>query len=101
MKICGHDYKIKFVPHFKGKDGKEYCGEIDYSNRFIGIDSSMRKGVIEETLLHEVIHGIMWHTNKKTDHNEQAVQAISNGLYQLGVGKFLMEKAKPKEITNG
>ena len=92
MKICGHDYKIKFVPHFRGKDGEEYCGEIRYTERFIGIDSAMRKDVIEETLIHEILHGIIYHSNKRTDHNEQSIQAISNGLYQLGIGKYLMEK---------
>ncbi len=98
MKICGHDYKIDFVPNYRGRDGKLYSGEIVYSDRYIGIDSTMKKSVIEETLLHEIIHGIMWHSNKKTDHNEQAIQAIANGLYQLGVGKFLWEKAKPKGV---
>jgi len=94
MKICGHNYKIVFVPHFKGADGTEYCGEIRYVERFIGIDSAMKKDVIEESLIHEILHGIIYHSNQRTNHNEQAIQAISNGLYQLGVGKYLLEKAK-------
>lgn len=97
MNICGHDYKIEFVPNFRGEDGGPYSGEIRYAERYIGVDSAMKRDVIEETLLHEILHGIIWHSNKKTDHNEQAIQAIANGLYQLGVGKFLLDKARLKK----
>lgn len=99
MKICGHEYKIivGFVNDRKREDDSMFFGHTKFSNGMIHIWPKARRSVQEESLIHEVIHAIVFHSNCKSEHNETVVQAIAGGLYQLGIGKFLWEKAKPKE----
>lgn len=98
MKICGHDYKviIEFVDGMKREDDKMYFGHIRISTGRISIFPRARRSVQEESLIHEVIHAIIAHGHSKGQIEEGVVQAIAGGLYQLGVGKFLWKKAKPK-----
>ncbi len=91
---------MKFAPELRGYDfetrtysGKEVYGQTNYDRCLIEINSSMCKSVQPEILIHEVIHAIMFHSHHRHDHDESLVQAIACGLNQLGVGKYLMEKA--------
>jgi len=100
VKICGHSYRVKFVPKLRGFEfetrthsGKEVYGQANYDKGLIELNTSMCKSLEEETLIHEVLHAIMFHSHCKHDHDEGLIQSISNGLYRLGVGKYLMEKA--------
>ena len=99
MKICGHDYKviIKFVDGMKRKDDKMYFGHIQFSTGMIHLWPKARRSVQEESLIHEVLHAIAFHSNSRADHDEELLEALSGGLYQLGVGKFLWGKAKINE----
>jgi len=99
MKICGHDYKvtIEFVDGMKREDDKMWFGQVTISTGIIRIFPRARRSVQEESLIHEVIHAIIAHSNSKCSPDEGVIQAIAGGLYQLGVGKFLWEKAKPEK----
>lgn len=98
MKICGHDYKvtIEFVDGMKREDDKMWFGQVTISTGKIILFPRAKRSVQEESLIHEVIHAIIAHGHSKSQVDEGVIQAIAGGLYQLGVGKFLWEKAKPK-----
>lgn len=105
MKIVGHNYKVKFIDKLRGYEvdtrtysGNEVYGQTNYDKNAIELNSSMCKNLQEEVLVHEIIHAIIFHSHKRNDHDEAVIQAISNGLYRLGVGKFLMEK-EGKKVT--
>lgn len=102
MKICGHYYKviIEFVDGMKRKDDKMYFGHIKFSTGEIHLWPKARRSIQEESLIHEVLHAITFHSNNRSDHDEELLEALSGGLYQLGVGKFLWDKAKPKEAPH-
>ena len=75
-----------------------YFGHIRFSTGEIHLWPKARRSVQEETLIHEILHAISFHYNSRTDCDEELLEALSGGLYQLGVGKFLWDKAKPKEV---
>jgi hypothetical protein len=47
---------------------------------------------MEETLIHEVLHAIFYNTG--LEHDEKQIEAISNGLFQLGIGDYLWKKSE-------
>lgn len=98
MKICGHEYKvfIEFVDNMKREDDPMFFGQVRVSTGVIRLWPRAKRDVQEESLIHEIIHAILTHSNSRSAHDEQVVGAIAGGLYQLGVGKFLWKKAKPK-----
>ena len=103
MKICGHEYKviIDFVDGMKRENDPMYFGQVRVSTGLITLWPKARRCVQEESLIHETIHAILTHSNSRQDHDESIIGAIAGGLYQLGVGKFLWEKAKPKILSKG
>ena len=94
LKICNQNYRIKRSPVVVDMvDGGCY-GIIDYSKLVIDISRSQAETHAEESLLHEVIHGIAHHMRIGSDAlSHKDVHLIANSLHGLGVGKFLMEKA--------
>ena len=102
MKICGHEYKtvIGFVEGLKRENDKMYFGHIKFSTGMIHLWPRARRSIQEESLIHEIVHAIIFHSNCKGDHDESLLQAIAGGLYQLGIGKFLWEKARPERISD-
>ncbi len=100
MKICGHDYKvtIEFADGMKREDDKMWFGQVRISTGVIILWPKAKRNVQEESLIHEVIHAILSHSNSKCEHDESMIQAIAGGLYQLGVGRFLWNIAKPKKV---
>ncbi len=99
MKICGHEYKvvIDYVNDQKRKGDAFYFGHTQFSEGLIHLSPKTKRDVQEESLIHEVLHAALFHSNSKAEHNEGQVQAMAGALYQLGVGRFLWEKFKPKE----
>ncbi len=101
MKICGHDYKvlIGYAEDKKRKDDVFYFGYVDFSKALIHIRPDMSRTLQEESLVHELVHVLIFHTNQKGEHNEQLTNALANGLCSLGVGKLLWKLAKPKKAN--
>ena len=56
------------------------------------INDSIHESRKKETLIHEVLHAIFY--NYGLEHKENLIDAISNGLFQLGVGDFLWKTSK-------
>ena len=47
-----------------------------------------------ETLIHEILHAICYNTG--LEHDERQIEALSNGLFQLGIGEYLWKKSQKK-----
>tara|TARA_R110000824_G_scaffold15484_5_gene65075 strand:- start:573 stop:896 length:324 start_codon:yes stop_codon:yes gene_type:complete len=92
LNIGGHVYKVKHMKDVNKKDGRMLLGLHDVKEQTIMVDIDLQKSRKVETLLHEVLHVI--YTNTGCDHDERAIDALSNGLMQLGVGNFIWDKVK-------
>ena len=87
LNIGGHDYKIIELP-LKHEDGsKELYGRHLVKENVILINKDIAESRKKETLIHEVLHAIFYNTG--LEHDERQIEAISNGLFQLGVGDYL------------
>ena len=92
LNIGGHLYKIAELPLKHEDDTKELYGRHLVKENILLINKDIEKSRKYETLIHEVLHAI--HYNTGLDHNEREIDAISNGLFQLGVGEFLWKTSK-------
>lgn len=60
-----------------------HFGEIDYKKCVIKIANDMSKEQKEETLCHEILHGILVHLGyDEQSQDEQFVQALGNAINQ-------------------
>ena len=77
--ICGIPYKIiECEENFS--DG--HCGLIDYRKQLIKINKDMAKEYKEQTLMHEMIHGIFTCIGRNDlAEDEVLVQSLANGIY--------------------
>jgi hypothetical protein len=94
LNIGGHLYKIAELPLKHEDDTKELYGRHLVKENIILINKDIETSRKYETLVHEVLHAI--HYNTGLDHDERQIDAISNGLFQLGVGEFLWKTSKKK-----
>ena len=92
LNIGGHLYKIAELPLKHEDDTKELYGRHLVKENIILINSDIETSRKYETLIHEVLHAI--HYNTGLDHDERQIDAISNGLFQLGVGDYLWKTSK-------
>lgn len=92
INIGGHDYKIIELPLQHEDESKELYGRHMVKENIILINEDIHKSRKEETLIHEILHAIFF--NYGLNHDERVIDAISNGLFQLGVGEFLWKTSK-------
>lgn len=81
VNILGRTYKIR------QKQMKDY-GLCDYDNKCILLKTGMSTTQREETILHEVLHAILYESGIgfkfDTSTEEAVVRALEHGLYQAG-----------------
>lgn len=94
LNIGGHNYKIIELPLEHEDEGKELYGRHLVKDNIILINKDIEQSRKLETLVHEILHAI--HYNTGLEHDERAIEAISNGLFQLGVGDYLWKKSQKK-----
>ncbi len=90
LRIGGYRYTIEEVKELRSEADKPLHGQHVWSQSKILLQKELPQPQKEEILIHEVLHAIFISTGHK--HNEQLIDAISNGLAQLGVGKYLYDK---------
>lgn len=81
VNICGIPYEVTEYPD--NFDVDVHFGQIDYKKGIIRINSEMKNEIKEESICHEMIHGILLHLGYRdlcTD--ETFVQALGNAIYQ-------------------
>jgi len=82
IRICGVPYTVTECEDKFTADATHY-GQIEYGKAEILINKNMPTEVQEETLYHEVLHGMLHHLGfYEQSNNEQFVQALSNAIYQ-------------------
>ena len=92
--IGEHPYEILTSKLEHEDRNKELYGRHLVKENVILINEDIAPSRIKETLIHEVLHAIFYNTG--LEHNERQIEAISNGLFQLGVGEYLWKKAQKK-----
>jgi len=92
LNIGGHNYNIMVTPLEHEDNDKELYGRHLVKNNIILINEEIEDSRQKETLMHEVLHAVYYNTG--LEHNEREIEAISNGLFQLGVADFLWHKAQ-------
>ena len=81
VNICGIPHKVVYCEDCFDMD--THFGQIDYANCLIKVNKNLPKEAMEETLAHEILHGILIHLGYEEEaQNEQFVQAMSNAIYQ-------------------
>ena len=92
LTIGGHLYKIVELPLTHEDESKELYGRHMVKDNIILINQEIHESRKQETLIHEVLHAIFY--NYGLEHKEGLIDAISNGLFQLGVGEYLWKTSK-------
>lgn len=80
VKIGGLTYLVRKTPDLQGKNGN--WGQIQYKNQEIVLDDSLAEQLEDQTLIHEIVHGVLVEAGY-VDHEEEQVDRIGKVLYQL------------------
>lgn len=81
VNICGIPHKV--VECEDKFDIDTHCGMISYTDAEIKINKNMDDKIKKETIMHEMLHGMLAHLGYMEQSNdEQFVNALSNAMYQ-------------------
>lgn len=82
VSVCGIPHEVIEREDVFDKEVVQF-GQIDYRKAVITLNKNVSQEVKEESLWHEIMHGILVHLgyNEMSD-NEQFIQAVANGVYQ-------------------
>lgn len=86
VRIGSMDYKVERTDDVILVDHKECYGNIDFNKKVIRIQSNVQDSQGEkETLLHEILHGIVYERNFSYDKNddETITEELARGLHQV------------------
>ena len=93
VNICGLQHDVIEVEDSFDVDC--HMGIISYKDLEIRINKNMKLDAKEETLCHEMVHGILVHLGyNELSNDEQFVQAFGNAIYQGFDVKFTDEGAE-------
>lgn len=92
IEVGGHVYNVVETDLPPKEDGRTLLGLHDCKNNTIFVDKDMVHSRKVETFMHELIH--VMYTNAGAKHDEGAIDALSNGLLQLGVADYLWKRVK-------
>ena len=84
VRIGGVDYEIQ--KHEVVRIGNDLCyGSIDFTESVIKISDGDSRGHQHQciTLWHEILHGIINHACLRVENEEEIVEALSKGIYQV------------------
>jgi Zn-dependent peptidase ImmA (M78 family) len=83
VKIAGIDYKVEETEHRDaGEDA--LMGEINYFTATIYINESANPQIKEQTLVHEIVHGILVAMGRKDlNEDEYFVDGLAYNLHQV------------------
>lgn len=93
VKVGPYTYRINYIPEILGTEETEngtmiQTGGIDYTHGEIGIFQSKNQDFQNTTLLHELIHAILYNSGTAPETQgsveyERIIEAISIGFYQI------------------
>ena len=84
IRIAGVEYAVKYVDKLT-HNYRETYGQIDFNSSEIRINSdpNFSEHTKNITLLHEIIHGIIQNNGIEIEDEEQIIEIISKGMYQV------------------
>ena len=81
VNICGIPHKVVLCKD--NFDTDLHVGQIRYSSAEIRINEDAAQELQMQTLIHEMLHGILVHIGRQDESNdEQLVQGLANAIYQ-------------------
>ncbi|WP_105107665.1 hypothetical protein [Streptococcus suis] len=80
VKIGGITYTVSKEPDLQGKSGE--WGHIEYKTGKIVLDDSTNQQIEDQTLIHEITHGILVEAGY-VQHEEEQADRIGKILYQV------------------
>ncbi|HFI0120279.1 TPA: hypothetical protein ACGPB3_000353 [Streptococcus suis] len=80
VKIGGIVYEVSKKPDLQGKSGE--WGHIEYKTGKIVLDDSTSQQIEDQTLIHEITHGILIEAGY-VQHEEEQADRIGKILYQV------------------
>jgi hypothetical protein len=86
VRIGSMDYKVKLTGNVILKGNTQCYGHIDFDRHVIELDNSLQDTQgIEETFLHELVHGMIneRNFNLKDADEEMIVDELAMGLHQI------------------
>jgi len=83
VKIGWRNYTITQSEHRTGDNGGDLLGKIFYEDREIYLYEKLEKEEKVVTLLHEVVHGILYNMGHEMCSNENFVTGFTENLYQV------------------
>jgi Zn-dependent peptidase ImmA (M78 family) len=92
--IGGHIYTVVPTELTHEDSTRELYGRHEVKENVIYINKNIHESRQQETLIHEILHAIYFNCGLK--HDEQYIDAISNGLFQLGIGEYIWKKIQKK-----
>ena len=82
VEILGVDYEIKELDIID--ENPNVLGQIVYQKQEIQIKKSLLKDMKNSTIIHEIVHGILFHSGKQElNEKEDLVESISSSIYQV------------------
>jgi len=91
VNICGIPHKIISVKD--NFDCDLHFGQIDYKKCEIMVNEDLPAAAWEETICHEIIHGIFIHIGRQDlSDDEQLVQSLANAINQSFDIRIMDEK---------
>lgn len=82
VEILGVNYEIKEVDIID--ENPNVLGQIVYQKQEIQIKKSLLKDMKNSTIIHEIVHGILFHSGKQElNEKEDLVESISSSIYQV------------------
>lgn len=80
IKIMATEYIVEEVEQIDRYE--RLLGQIEYAEQKIKIDKNISEDMKKETLLHEIIHGILEKLNyREINEDEQKVHSIASTMY--------------------
>lgn len=96
VNICGIPHTV--IECEDKFDVDTHFGQIDYKACEIRINKDMATEAKEETICHEMIHGILVHLGySEQSQDEQFVQTLANAIYQ----GFNIKKSSRENLNEG
>lgn len=83
VKIGWRNYAIQLDEHRTGANGGDLYGEIKYEQNIIYLYDKLEHDEQAVTLLHEIIHGILYMMGSELRDNEMLITGLSENLYQV------------------
>ena len=82
VEILGVNYEIKELDIID--ENPNVLGQIIYQKQQIEIKKSLKKDMKNSTIIHEIVHGILFHSGKQElNKKEDLVESISSSIYQV------------------